>query len=95
MADEVPVKVGPVLEATPRGRAVALAIREVNPGVELQDRGAYLRVLVTRRCHVTRAGIERVLGEAFVLPRDLEALMPSFKGILTISSDAVEWVSQR
>jgi hypothetical protein len=83
--------VGPVLEASPSGRAVLAAIREQNHLVAVEDRGAYLRVLVPGRCIVTRLAIERALGRAFRLPADLEPLMPSFKGLLAITEDRVEW----
>jgi hypothetical protein len=83
--------VGPVLEAGEAGRAVVAAIRKLNAGVSLQDRGSYLRVLVPRACTVTRAAIEAELGRPFTLPGDLEQLMPSFKGTLTIDSERVSW----
>jgi len=83
--------VGPVLEASNAGRAVVSAIRAENQNVEVLDRGAYLRVLVPRRCVVSRAGIERELGREFRLPGDLESLMPSFKGLLAVTGDRVEW----
>jgi toluene monooxygenase system protein D len=87
--------VGPVLEASNAGRAVLSAIRAENPGVSVVDRGSYLRVLVPRRCVVSRAGIERELGREFRLPRDLESLMPSFKGLLAVTPDSVEWSFER
>lgn len=87
--------VGPVLEASASGRAVLAAIREQNRDVEVEDRGAYLRVLVPGRCVVTRPAIERALGRSFRLPVDLEPLMPAFKGILNISEDSVEWSFER
>ena len=87
--------VGPVLEATQRGRALARAIAGSNPGARVQDRGGYLRVLVPARCSVTRTEIERALGAPFLLPQDLEALMPAFKGVLSIEGDEVQWSSQR
>jgi hypothetical protein len=70
---------------------VVAAIREQNQRVVVEDRGAYLRVLVPGRCVVTRPAIERVLGRPFRLPADLEPLMPSFKGLLAITEDHVEW----
>ena len=83
--------VGPVLEANDVARAIIAAIRETNADVEVQDRGAYLRVLVPGRCAVQRVAIERVLGRPFALPADLELVMPSFKGTITISDDEVVW----
>lgn len=87
--------VGPVLEASEPGRAVLAAIREQNPEVVVEDRGAYLRVLVPRRCVVTRPAIERALGRPFRLPADLEPLMPAFRGLLSMSEERVEWSFER
>lgn len=84
-------RVGPVLEASETGRAVAAAILTSNAGATVEDRGAYLRVSVPRRCVVTRHEIERQLGRYFVLPRDLELVMPAFQGLLRMSDDGVEW----
>lgn len=83
--------VGPVLEANEAGRAVVEAIRAAHPDLVVHDRGAYLRVLVSRRCVARRDAIERALGRPFTLPGDLEQIMPSFKGTLTITDDAVTW----
>jgi toluene monooxygenase system protein D len=83
--------VGPVLEASDSGRAVVEAIRHLNADVTVVDRGGYLRVLVPRRCVVTRQAIELALGQKFELPLDLEPLMPSFKGRISIDRECVEW----
>jgi toluene monooxygenase system ferredoxin subunit len=83
--------VGPVLQAGPLGDAVIAAIRELNPQTTVLDRGAYLRVLVPGRCVVTRERIERHAGTMFRLPSDLESIMPSFKGRLTITEEEVTW----
>jgi toluene monooxygenase system protein D len=84
-------RVGPVLETSEVARAVVAAIRELNADVLVEDRGAYLRVLVPERCVVTRAAIEGVLGHPFRLPADLEPLMPAFKGRLSVTEDTVVW----
>ncbi len=91
MTDEV----GPVLEAGEIADAVVAAIREHNQGVTVRDRGAYIRVLVPGRCIVRRDAIERALGRPFQLPGDLERLMPSFQGRLTITDDQIEWSWRR
>jgi MmoB/DmpM family len=83
--------VGPVLDAGDVARAVIEAIRADNPEVAVVDRGAYLRVLVPRRCVVRRDAIARALGRDFRLPGDLERVMPSFKGTLAIDDDHAEW----
>lgn len=83
--------VGPVLQVGPLADAVIAAIRELNQGVEVVDRGAYLRVLCARRCRVTRAVLERHRGAAFRLPVDLESVMSSFKGRLSMTEEEVCW----
>jgi hypothetical protein len=83
--------VGPVLEASEAAQTLIDAIRAENAGVEVVDRGSYWRVLVPGRCEVTRAAIEARLGRAFVLPGDLERLMPSFRGRLEIHNDRIVW----
>jgi toluene monooxygenase system protein D len=83
--------VGPVLEAGDASAPVIAAIRELNAGVEIEDRGAYLRVLVPERCVVTRAAIEAAGGATFQLPGDLERVMPSFKGRFAVTEDEAVW----
>jgi len=83
--------VGPVLEGSEMGRALASVISRANPDVRIEDRGAYLRVLSPRRCVLTVRAVERELGRPFRLPVDLEALMPAFKGLMAISPGRVEW----
>lgn len=84
-------RVGPVLSAGVCASAVAAAISKENPGASVTDQGGYLRVLVSERCRVTRLAIERELGRPFALPRDLELIMPSFRGKLRLEADAVVW----
>lgn len=87
--------VGPVLVEGPETDAVIAAIRELNADVTVVDRGAYLRVEVADRCIVTRAAIERGLGRPFVFPGDLEKIMPSFKGALSLAHDVAAWEARR
>lgn len=84
-------EVGPVLEDSELGRAVVAAIREQNDGARVQDRGAYLRVLVPARCIVSRDAIERQLGRSVQLPSELELVMSSFKGRLRIDAERAVW----
>ena len=83
--------VGPVLQNCEEAAAVIEAIRGMNPDVLVQDRGAYLRVLVPHRCVVTREAIGKALGRPFRLPGDLEVIMPSFKGELRLSEEDAVW----
>jgi len=83
--------VGPVLKAGPVADVVIAAIRELNAPVEIVDRGSYLRVLCARRCRVTRDALERHRGAAFRLPGDLESVMPSFKGRLSLTEEEACW----
>jgi hypothetical protein len=83
--------VGPVLLPSDVGLAVLAAIRANNLDVQVQDRGAYLRVLARTRCVVTREGIEAALGRPVRLPSDLELCMPSFKGRLNVDSEHAVW----
>ena len=83
--------VGPVLLAGPAADSVIAAIRELNAGVEVVDRGSYLRVWCPRRCRVTRAALERHRGAPFNLPVDLESVMTSFKGRLSMSEEEACW----
>ncbi|HZP12278.1 MAG TPA: MmoB/DmpM family protein [Nevskiaceae bacterium] len=86
--------VGPVLENGPAGDAVIAAIRKLNDNVTIEDRGSYVRVLVPRRCVVTREAIEAVTGQSFALPADLELVMPSFKGRFLVNEDQATWTAE-
>jgi len=91
MTDPRRNQVGPVLECSETGKAVLAAIRRLNPETSVEERGSYLRVLVPRRCVVTREAIESFLGRPFRLPQDLEILMPSFKGMLDLTENEAAW----
>lgn len=83
--------VGPVLLPSEVGLAILAAIVAANSGVQVQDRGAYLRVLAQGKCLVTRQGIETALGRQVRLPSDLELCMPSFKGRLRVDAELAVW----
>jgi toluene monooxygenase system protein D len=83
--------VGPVLQSGADADAVIAAIKALNPNVRLLDRGAYVRVLVPQRCVVTREAIEARASRPFRLPRDLEAIMSSFKGRFHVTADDASW----
>jgi hypothetical protein len=80
-----------VLTRGPTSDAVLRALVEHNPDLRCIDRGAYLRVSVPGRCVLPRAAVERHSGALFRLPRDLETIMPSFKGRLRMSEDEAVW----
>jgi toluene monooxygenase system protein D len=84
-------RVGPVLSANEIGRAVSAALVQHNSDVEVQDRGAYLRVLAPRRCALTREAVERTLGRPFRLPIDLELVMASFSGAFSVTEEQAVW----
>jgi hypothetical protein len=84
-------RVGPVLQTGVIGAAIVSAIKDLNPDVIVVDRGAYLRVMVPRRCFVTRAAIEKHLGRAFRFPGELETVMSAFKGTLKLGQEDAVW----
>jgi hypothetical protein len=83
--------VGPVLQKGDLTERIVAAIRELNSDARIIDRGAYVRVLAHRRCLVTRDAVERLSGEPFRLPADLELVMSSFKGKLDMSEEEAVW----
>jgi len=83
--------VGPVLQNGVLADAIVSAIRDLNNDVLVMDRGAYLRVLVPRRCVVTRNAIEKHLGRPVRFPGELETVMAAFKGALQLSQDEAVW----
>jgi hypothetical protein len=84
-------EVGPVLLAGRVADAIVAAIRKQNAGVRITVRGSYVRVAVVRRCEVSARVIEDVLGERFRFPGDLERVMPSFRGKLSLSEEQASW----
>ena len=84
------MSVGPVLLANEVGRAVAAALKRSDPSVEVTDRGSYLRV-AAERCTVTAEAVAAELGRPFVLPGDLEQVMPAFHGRLILREGAATW----
>src|SRR5580692_1883275 len=84
-------RVGPVLQSGTVANAIVAAIKDLNQDVLVVDRGAYLRVLVPRRCIVTRSAIEKHLGRPFRFPGELEVVMSAFKGSLQLNQDDATW----
>jgi toluene monooxygenase system protein D len=84
-------QVGPVLQVGVLGEAIVAAIRDLNQDVVVLDRGAYLRVLVPRRCVVTRQAIEKHLGRPVRFPGELETVMSAFKGLIQLTQESAIW----
>lgn len=91
MAESLEMKVGPVFQAGYLTNIVVSVIQATNQDVEILHRGSYVRVLVPNRCLLDRKEVESRTGDSFELPRDLEAIMPSFKGKLTMTQDQAIW----
>lgn len=83
--------VGPVLQPTAFGRAVLAAIQAENDDVVVHDEGAYIRVHSPRVCRLTKAEVEKQLGQVVRFPGDLEIGMPSFSGLLEITESGAVW----
>lgn len=86
-------EVGPVLLTGRVGEAIVAAIRKQNAGARISCRGSYIRVTVSRRCEVDARVIAGLLGEPFRFPYDLERVMPSFRGRLSLSEEQACWES--
>lgn len=84
-------RVGPILFATPEALAVIASIRENYPQIRVTQRGSYWRIESRQDLHITKQGIEKYLGAAFVLPGDLEKIMPSFAGKFSVTEKDAEW----
>ena len=87
-------RAGPDLFAGELGQAVIEALREDNPELEVRDWGAYLRASAPARCVLRRAAVERRIGRPFALPGDLERIMPSCQGRISIADDEVVWAAE-
>ena len=88
---EVYDRVGPVLQSGTVANAIVAAIKDLNQDVMVVERGAYVRVLVSRCCVVTRSAIEKHLGRSFRFPGELEIVMSGFKGSLQVNQDDAAW----
>lgn len=84
-------EVGPVLLAGRVTDAIVAAIRKENAGARVSPRGSYVRVSVPDRCEVHGLLVAQLLGEPFRMIQDLERVMPSFRGRLSLSEDAAVW----
>jgi hypothetical protein len=83
--------VGPVLQPGGMTDAVIAALRDLNPGADVIDRGGYVRVLAPGPCRLTCASVEHHSGSPFRLPGDLESIMSAFKGKLRMTDEEARW----
>ena len=88
-----PERVGPVLRPGPLTKAVQAAILELNPLAEFIDHGSYVRVLVPGACVLSRELLAQHAGAPVSFPSDLESVMASFKGRLSLNEDEARWES--
>lgn len=87
-----PDLVGPIIRSGPLAEAIIDAVADDNPGTDVivVDRGDYMRIHTARRCLLTRASLERHLGQPMALAA-LEIDMPSFTGRLRTRVDEYVW----
>jgi toluene monooxygenase system protein D len=84
--------VGPIMRGGHLAEAIIDAVAEDNPDgdVLVVDRDDYIRIHTKGRCRLTKASLERALGESYNLAA-LEIDMPSFKGRLRTRTDEYVW----
>ena len=86
--------VGPVLRMGDEVEPVIAAIREDNPGTEIEvvDRGAYVRVQGENQITVTEQTLRRYLGADYEI-RSFGGIMSAFSGRAITTSDSITWQS--
>ena len=84
--------VGPVIRSGPLAEAIIDAVADDNPGCDVLvlDRDDYVRIHTAQTCRLTRASLERHLGQPVQLAT-LEIDMPAFKGRLRTRTDEYVW----
>jgi toluene monooxygenase system protein D len=84
--------VGPVLRMGDQIEDVVQAIRDDNPGQEIEviDRGSYVRVQGDVRVRVTQDTLRHYLGADYEI-RSFGTMMSSFAGRVVTSSDEIVW----
>jgi toluene monooxygenase system protein D len=84
--------VGPILRMCDEVELVVEAIRDDNPGREIEviDRGSYVRVQADGYLRVTEASLQKYLGKGFFI-RSLESMLSSFAGRIDTAGDQIEW----
>jgi toluene monooxygenase system protein D len=83
--------VGPVLHTTPFALTVVSVIEDENHNAVIVDEGAYLRVLASPVCRLSRVGLETAAGPDIRFPGDLEVVMSSFAGVMELTEDGAVW----
>ena len=86
--------VGPVLRMGDEVELIIAAIREDNPGtdIEVVDCGAYIRVHGENQITVTEQTLRRYLGADYEI-RSFGAIMSAFSGRAITTSDSITWQS--
>jgi len=87
--------VGPILINAVLTPAVIQAILMSNSTAQVIYNGAYTRIQAEQQCILSVATIEKIIGTAFRLPTDLEKIMCSFVGKLTMNEKEVRWECNR
>lgn len=84
--------VGPVIRAGALAEAVIDAVVDDNPDkdVMVQDREDYIRIHTRGECRLTKASLEKALGQSYNLAA-LEIDMPSFKGRMKTRTGEYVW----
>ncbi len=86
------IAVGPVLQSGEVANAVVEAVKEDNPGknVDVQDRGSYIRIDVEKECIIRRETVEEMIGRPFKM-FEMEAHMSAFNGQIETSTDFIRF----
>ena len=87
--------VGPVLIAGEITDKIVAAIKKLNKGVKIDYQGSYVRILSPSLCKLTKSAVQEQTGLPFVLPDDLELIMPAFKGLFNVSSEEATWTFKK
>lgn len=84
--------VGPILRMGDQVDDIVAAIRDDNPDQEITvvDRGAYIRVQGLDRIRLTQETLRAYLGSDYEI-RSFGAMMSSFVGRVTTTSDEIVW----
>lgn len=89
-------KVGPVMRAGELALAVVEAVKEDNPGKEINvvDKKAYLRIETDDEMILRRETIEEALGRPFKL-NDLEVDLSSFAGRIDTQQEFIRFYFEK